>query len=90
MPVETSMPSVTSISRSRLLGQRVIGQPRLLGQLNPAPAGVAVSPDQHGRQQGGIHRVVHRVMHAGVRSNFGLALPLHADGVTRSPPALTF
>ena len=29
------------LALARLLGQRIIRQPRLLGQLNPPPAGVA-------------------------------------------------
>jgi hypothetical protein len=49
------------LALARLLGERIIRQPGLLGQLNPPPPGVAQAPNQHGRQQGGIHRVAHRV-----------------------------
>jgi hypothetical protein len=64
---------------ARLLGQRIIRQPRLLGQLDPPPAGVAESPDQHRRQQGGIHRVTHRIGHRHMQR---VPLQRKVEGVT--------
>jgi hypothetical protein len=62
-----------------LLRQRIIRQPRLLGQLNPSPAGVAESSDQHRRQQRRLHRVAHRVGH---RHMQGVSLQRKVEGVT--------
>jgi hypothetical protein len=59
--------SANELDLARLVGECIIRQPGLLGQLDPPPAGVAETSDQYGRQQGGIYRVAHRAGHRHVQ-----------------------
>ena len=80
--VATEQPR-TELALAHLVGQRVIRQPRLLLQLDTAPTRVAQSPDEHGREQCGIHRVAHRVGHRQVQR---VALERKVERVTADFP----